>query len=219
MLRVCLNCYGTYTTDSVYQWDLNHTLAITGLDPNYSPSVHFCNRKSTEAIVVKVTARGNSCTVPIPNELLAEPYDIIAYVYSYGAVDAKTVEVINIPLIKRPKPTDYVFTENEDILNFMALDHRITKYIEEHNAECEEFKRGFYEEFNERVERGEFTGPKGDKGDKGDTGANGVTVPANGWFTFEKDDDGNLYCLTNDDTSEIPFVYENGNLYYEIKED
>lgn len=170
MLRVCLNCYGNYTTDSVYQWDLNHTLSITGIDLSSIPIVHFCNKKSEEAIVVSVNVEGGAVIAPIPNELLMEPYDIIAYLYSFGDSEAKTIEVINIPLTKRPKPTDYIFTENVDIMNFSTLDSRITQYIYDHNLECDEFKDTFYNDYYERLNNGEFVGPPGEKGDPGEKG-------------------------------------------------
>ena len=64
-------------------------------------------------------------------------------------------------------------------------------------------------------------GEKGDKGEKGDTGASGVVVPASGFFALEVDSDtGDLYCVTSDDSTENNFILdEEGNLYYEIKEE
>lgn len=122
MLRVCFNCYGSYTTDSVYQWDLNHTLEITGLTVDDAPTVHFCNKKSELAMVVQSELVDNAITVPIPNQLLQEPYNIIAYVHTYDENHAKTIEIVNIPLLKRAKPDDYLFTENIEIMNFERLE-------------------------------------------------------------------------------------------------
>lgn len=63
-----------------------------------------------------------------------------------------------------------------------------------------------------RVENGDFIGPQG---------ISGVVVPANGLFALEVDSaTGDLYFVSDDDTAESPFVLdEDGNLYYEIKED
>lgn len=143
MLRVCFNCYGNYTTDNVYQWDLNHTLKITGLIVDNAPTVHFCNKKSDLAIVVQSELEDGVITVPIPNQLLQEPYNIIAYVHLYNDNHAKTIEIINIPLIKRAKPDDYQFTGNVDVMNFERLEKDITDFI----AKCEDI----LEEINQKT--------------------------------------------------------------------
>lgn len=145
MLRVCFNCYGSYTTDTVFQWDLNHILEIRGLTVDHAPTVHFCNRKSETAIVVQSEIDGDAITAPVPNQLLQEPYNIIAYVHTYDENHAKTVEIVNIPLTKRVKPDDYQFTENIEVMNFERLEKDITDFIElmtgnfnDHTAETDD---------------------------------------------------------------------------------
>lgn len=140
MLRVCFNCYGNYTTDTVYQWDLNHTLSITGLDIDHAPTVHFCNKKSETAIVVQSEMADGVITVSVPNQLLEEPYPIIAYIHTYDDNHAKTIEVVNIPLIKRAKPDDYQFTENVDVMNFERLEKDMSDFIQECNDILEEIR-------------------------------------------------------------------------------
>lgn len=129
MLRVCFECYGSYRTDSVFQWDQNHKLEITGVD-NVT-AVHFCNKKSKEAIVVNATIEDDAIIVPIPNELLQEPLDVIGFVHSYSDNNAKTIETVHIPLKKRPKPSDYQFTDNIEIKNFERLEADWLSYKEE----------------------------------------------------------------------------------------
>lgn len=131
MLRVCFSCYGSYTTDSVYQWDQNHNLEITGINSRDVSAVHFCNKKSEEAIVVNVTKRDETVIVPIPNELLQDPLDVIGYVHSVDENNAKTIEVVHIPLRKRPKPSDYQFTDNIEIKNFERLEADWLSYKDE----------------------------------------------------------------------------------------
>lgn len=55
MLRVNFNDSSSTYTDSVYQWDLNQVLEIAGLDLPVSPVIHFCNRNSTESLLVQST--------------------------------------------------------------------------------------------------------------------------------------------------------------------
>ena len=123
MLRVCFNCYGNYTTDNVYQWDQNHELLIKGVAVRgTAPTVQFCNKKRDTAIVVQSTETDEGYLVQVPNQLLEEPYDIIAYIHTYADNNAKTIEIINIPLVKRVKPDDYQFTENIEIMTFERLE-------------------------------------------------------------------------------------------------
>lgn len=130
MLRVCFNCYGSYTTDNVYQWDLNHELLIQGIDIEANaPTVQFCNKKSENAIVVQSEYVDEGIKVQVPNELLQEPYNIIAYVHTYDDNHAKTIEVVNIPLVKRAKPNDYQFVSNVDVMSFERLESDITDFI------------------------------------------------------------------------------------------
>ena len=131
MLRVCFNCYGNYTTDSVYQWDLNHTLQITGISVTNAPTVHFTNKKRDTAIVVQSKIVDDVITAPVPNELLQEPYNVIAYVHTYDDNHAKTIETVNIPVRPRAKPDDYQFTDNVDVMNFERLEADWSNYKEE----------------------------------------------------------------------------------------
>lgn len=148
MLRVCFSCYGSYTTDQVYQWDLNHTIEIKGLTMDYAPTIHFCNKKSETALVVQSELNNGLITAPVPNELLQEPHSIIAYVHTYDENNAKTVEIINIPLIRRPKPDDYQFTGNVDIMNFERLEADIAEFIKTVNDDFD----AYTEETDARVQ-------------------------------------------------------------------
>lgn len=150
MLRVCFNCYGNYTTDTVYQWDQNHTLHIVGVDLTYAPAIHFCNKKSAEAIVVQSEKVEDGFTAPIPNILLQDPYNIIAYVHIYDINDenAKTIEIVNIPLIKRVKPSEYQFEDNVEVMTFERLETDIADF----KAECTQEMTDFISECEGLIE-------------------------------------------------------------------
>ena len=174
MLRANLNCYGNYTTDNVYQWDQNHTLRITGANIDDISAVHFCNKKCDMATVVNATKIENYIEVPIPNALLQEPYNIIAYVHAYNDNHAKTIEIINIPLIKRLKPDEYEFIDNKDIVNFERLEKDIRDFISDMTNDYKEFtttidqdqrefKSNFMDEYNEKVDNGYFLDPESAK--------------------------------------------------------
>ena len=153
MIHVYLNHFGTHLTDAVYQWDQNHTLNIEGENSQDVTTVHFTNKSRDKAIVCETTDVDGVKVANIPNELLEEPYDVIAYIHVYNDNHAKTVEIIHIPLIKRAKPTDYQFVDNvpvmtferleKDIKDFIALsNNRYTEFTNDTNDNIETFKDG-----------------------------------------------------------------------------
>ena len=111
-------------TENLYQWDSYQTLKITGIDFNsVTPKVHFCNKKSSEALVVQgVLKSDGSCEVSIPNSLLSEKYDILAYVYTNTGLTFKTIKSITIPIIARLKPTNYTQPSNEQIIEIEEIE-------------------------------------------------------------------------------------------------
>ena len=139
MIHVYLNHFGTYSTDAVYQWDQNHTLNIEGENSQDVTTVHFTNKSRDKAIVCETTDVDGVKVANVPNELLEEPYDVIAYVHIYNDNHAKTVEIIHIPLIKRAKPTDYQFVDNVPVMTFERLEKDIKDFIALSNNRYAEF--------------------------------------------------------------------------------
>ena len=103
---------------NIFQWDVNQVIKITGLELNNTPvEVHFCNKKSTSAIVVNSTSPTDGYVFAnIPNSLLTEPYDIVAYVYQTKDTTKLTTNTITIPVVKRQKPNDYKDTSGGNII-------------------------------------------------------------------------------------------------------
>lgn len=102
---------------NLFQWDVNQVLKIMGLDFGSSAvEVHFANKKSTSATVVLSTTPTNGTVfVNIPNELMKEPYDIVAYVYKTDGTTKSTTNTVTIPIVKRPQPNDYKDTSGGNI--------------------------------------------------------------------------------------------------------
>lgn len=111
-------------TENLYQWDTEQTLNISGVDfGSITPYVHFANKKSTVAKVVECKKQSDgSVNVSIPNSLLSEKYDILAYVYNNTGVTQKTIRTITIPIIPRLKPEAYYQPTDEDIAKIEALE-------------------------------------------------------------------------------------------------
>ena len=130
MIRANFNAYGSYFTDSLYQWDKNRTLVIDGLNLDMAPEIHFTNVIMDKAIVRQSRLENGSVIVDIPNSLLQQAYTIKAYVGTYENTTFKTVEVVDIPIIPREKPIDYTLSvTDEEIYSFNELDNRISNII------------------------------------------------------------------------------------------
>lgn len=108
---------------SAYQWDLDLFLILEDCTIN---EVHFSNKTMSEALVVDVHMDDkNNCIAAIPNKLLQNPYDIQAYIW----IDKYTKIDYTIPIQKRPKPANYVYTETE-IKRWETLAERIEEQID-----------------------------------------------------------------------------------------
>lgn len=109
------------TTERIYQWDIGRKLKISNTGSAIAPVVHFCNKKSEKALAVESILSGDFYIADIPNGLLQEEYDIIAYIYVGSEEEAKTIKVAHIPVTKRLKPETYVATEDENVIDFLTI--------------------------------------------------------------------------------------------------
>lgn len=114
------------TVKNLTQWDSNQKLILESTDDiTIAPKIHFCNQNSEKALVVQSSLSNNQVIADIPNTLLEEPFNIIAYVYLVKEDSAKTIEKINIPVRKRPKPNDYEHKENIHVIYLTDLIHTV----------------------------------------------------------------------------------------------
>lgn len=126
MIKANFNAYATYATDSLYQWDLNQVLSVTGLNLAVVPEVHFSNANMDRAIVRQATMVNHVVRVVIPNSLLQDPLTIHAHIGIYEGDTFKVVEKIEIPVIPKKRPIDYRIEDaDEEIYSFRALENAI----------------------------------------------------------------------------------------------
>ena len=127
MLSVNFNAYASYVTDSLYQWDINQDLVISGLGLSVAPEIHFANADMDRAIVRQSTLESGVVTVCIPNSLLQAALTIKAYVGIYEDETFKIIETIEIPVIAKTRPSDYTLEDtDEEIYSFKALENKIS---------------------------------------------------------------------------------------------
>ncbi len=126
MIRANFTAYGRYVTDSVNQWDLNHTLRVSGLNLTSAPEVHFSNANVDRAIVRQSTMTDHVVEVSIPNSLLQDPLTIKAHIGVYEGGTFKVVELVEIPVKPRKRPADYQIEDtDEEVYSFKRLENAL----------------------------------------------------------------------------------------------
>lgn len=122
MIKANFNTYASYVTDSLYQWDLNQVLTVTGLNLGVVPEVHFSNANMERAIVRQSTMVNHVVSVGIPNSLLQDPLTIEADIGIYEGEIFKVVEKVLIPVKPKKRPSDYQIQDSdEEIYSFNQL--------------------------------------------------------------------------------------------------
>lgn len=131
MITANFSAYGTYATDSLYQWDINQMLVVTGLNLVNAPEVHFSNANTGRAIVRQATMENHIVTVGIPNSLLQDSLRILAHIGIYEGATFKVVEAVQIPVIPRKRPEDYVFEDTDgEVYSYKRLENMMANINE-----------------------------------------------------------------------------------------
>lgn len=103
-----------------YQWDSGQKLTVSHAG---ICEVHFHHPGHDSALVVKIYELEGQRVADVPNILLQEAGEIIAYIYLCIG-DECTVFRKKFEVIPRQKPADYVYTETET-KTYKALEDRI----------------------------------------------------------------------------------------------
>lgn len=136
MIKANFNAYASYVTDTLYQWDINQSLVLTGLNLSSAPEVHFSNGNMDRAIVRQASNVNNVVSVAIPNSLLQDPLTITAHVGVYEGETFKVIEKVVIPVNPRKRPYDYKIEDtDEEIYSFKALENKLENVISELQAQ------------------------------------------------------------------------------------
>lgn len=127
MIRANFNAYGSYVTDSLYQWDKNQVLTISGLNLTEAPEIHFSNINMGRAIVRQSTLTNGVVTVRIPNSLLQTALTIKVHVGIYEGETFKVIEIVEIPIHSKARPIDYIIEDSdEEIYSFNELETELS---------------------------------------------------------------------------------------------
>lgn len=182
---------------ALYQWELGRKVQITPTQKSKVVSVHFAHVGDKEALNVEPKEVNGVLVAEVPNILLQSEQKIAVFLVDVNESYVETVTHMVLPVIPRPRPMDYVYTETE-VLSWQALEARVI---------------AFMDEINEARVSGDLKGDKGDKGDPGDTGPRGPQGPkgdkgdtgeqGSQGIRGPKGDPGDDYILTEADKTEI----------------
>ena len=110
----------------LYQWELGRKISISTSEHTIINKVEFSHDGDTESLVVKPRVENDQMVVDIPNIMLLSGRYVHVYISYSDENLLETVAYDILPVIKRPKPSDYVYTETE-VLTWESLDERIKK--------------------------------------------------------------------------------------------
>ena len=139
--------------DHLTQWDMNVTLKITDFNYDIAPVCHFAKRYDKEAITVTSTLSDNTVSVVVPNILLsdenkrAEPIKMYVFLYESEEKSGRTIYVIDLPVETKPKPNDYEYEDNVEVVQLselrVKLEALITKAEETINTKIDELGNSY----------------------------------------------------------------------------
>ncbi len=116
------------TTKAVTQWDYGRKLRIDGLELPTAVRIDFgISGDQTTVSRIGIT-KDHVTDVVIPDSLLEQSNNLVAYVYVNDTTEGKTVRTINIPVTARAKPEEYdtpeskeLFAEAIELINDVAV--------------------------------------------------------------------------------------------------
>lgn len=110
----------------LYQWELGRKISISTSEHTIINKVEFSHDGDTESLVVKPRVENDQMVVDIPNIMLLSGHYIHVYISYSDENLLETVAYDILPVIKRPKPSDYVYTETE-VESYAELEARVAE--------------------------------------------------------------------------------------------
>ena len=105
-----------------YQWDSGQSVIVEHEGTIHE--VHFAHKDDENALTVITKEIENGVEANVPNILLQSAEDVFAYLVFRDEDGTETRKAVRIPVLSRPKPETYVYTESE-VLNYAYLDNRL----------------------------------------------------------------------------------------------
>lgn len=96
--------------------------------------VHFFNRSSKQALVVKTEYAAGTLKAKIPNILLEDDLPVTGYLYVTTDTESRSLYGFTITVRHRPIPGDFVHVESKDYVTLSEIEESCRKYAENANT-------------------------------------------------------------------------------------
>lgn len=128
----CYDRYGLPVTHMT-QWDTNATLMIHNYKCDAAPIIHFSTDKSETSKTVWSTIEDGVVSMVVPNVLLLEPgvLDICVFQYDADSEDGHVVRRYKLPILAKPKPDDFEYVENTEVIELSTLGAKLEALVAE----------------------------------------------------------------------------------------
>lgn len=123
---------GSICSKEFYQWNRGVYLNISGVPSTSTVIVQYANEYMTETMNPEIQRVDGVIVSKIPDTLLMLPYAIKCYICVSEDDTSITVMDVCIPIVKRAKPSGYVYTP-EELIGFNDLLSRLDISIAEVN--------------------------------------------------------------------------------------
>ena len=115
-----------YTSDgmsinALVQWDKNIYVYFFDNEFEDAYNVHFFTNEMEEDFIVESTLEDNILRVKVPDDLIAKGKPIMAYICIYEGEMYKNAFYFKLPVRKRPKPSNYIYTGSSDYIIIQTL--------------------------------------------------------------------------------------------------
>jgi len=128
-----VKCYDKYgkEIDHLTQWDINVSLKIHDFEYDIAPVCHFATRFGKTSKTVTSTLSDGVVSVPVPNVLLTENKQITMFVFLYDLEEdtGRTVYEVELPVHSKPKPDDFEFSDNVEIIQISEFKVRLEALV------------------------------------------------------------------------------------------
>lgn len=102
----------------LYQYDKGQSLVIENFEYDTAPKVQFSLPSLEMSLSTQATLYGTTMRVSVPNALLTQGEDIIAYLYlEEGRNKGQVVDMLLISVKKRKRPSNYVYSSEMFAMN------------------------------------------------------------------------------------------------------
>ena len=133
MVNIQFNDQYGNTIKRLTQWDSNVILTIPNFKYGSAPVFHFNNGTGSTSITVTSELNEGTVSVVVPNILFtrAKPIEVFVFLYDSKSDEGRTIYQTTIPVAVKPKPDDYEYIDNTEIIEITSLGIRLQALIDE----------------------------------------------------------------------------------------